>query len=183
MHGGSSAGVNHHVAMPAQKYALDIVKTNSFGMRAAGLMPSDLEDYYIFGEKIYAPCGGEVIDAHDGEEDLEPGTMPVIDGLPEKDAYKKAAGNYILLECNAQIILFAHLKKGSVKMKKGHWPSIGEEMGEIGNSGNTTEPHLHVHAIKGQSITDMKTIVRSGEATPLIFDKRFLIRNDKVTIE
>lgn len=68
---------------------------------------------------------------------------------------------------NAHIYL-AHMQKGSVKLTSGDRVEVGETIGKVGNSGNTTEPHLHIHA------------EIDGEGVPILFDGKFLVRNSLV---
>ena len=64
------------------------------------------------------------------------------------------------------------MKEGSVAVKRGESVAEGELLGRVGNSGNTSEPHLHVHAVKTGSGS-----VLDGEGVPVLFDGRFPVRN------
>ena len=161
--------MNHHFVVPAQKYALDIVKVNKYGIRASGLLPADLSKYEIFGEQVYAPCSGQVISVENNLEDLIPPTMD-----PEN-----LLGNHVIIFCEGHSVLLAHLKKGSVIVNLDDAVSQGDLLGEIGNSGNTSEPHLHIHAVVGRA-TALKDIAGEGQGVPMLFDNKFLIRNDRV---
>ena len=88
-HGGSSKAVNHHYPFLAQKYALDIVELNNWGIRAKGLLPSNLNAYEIFGDKLFAPCSGEVLSAIDQLSDNAPFQMDT----------ENIAGNHIIVYC------------------------------------------------------------------------------------
>jgi murein DD-endopeptidase MepM/ murein hydrolase activator NlpD len=70
-------------------------------------------------------------------------------------------------------VLLAHLRQNSLTVAPGQVIAAGDLLGRVGNSGNTSEPHLHVHAIRTGS-GDM----RDGEPVPFTFANRFLIRND-----
>ena len=61
--GGNSIHINHHYSYPPQKYALDIKKLNTFGIRATGIIPKQRSRYEIFEDIIYSPCDGEVLKA------------------------------------------------------------------------------------------------------------------------
>ncbi|MFQ6088583.1 MAG: M23 family metallopeptidase [Candidatus Methanofastidiosia archaeon] len=162
--GGSSLIINNHNVDRSQRYALDIVKLNIFGTRAKGIYPAELTKYAIFGDTIYSPCDGKVIKAIDGLPDLIP---------PEMDV-KNLAGNHVLIECKGVKILFAHMMKGSLLVKGGDFVEEGQPIGKVGNSGNTSEPHLHIHAEKGGK----KGSFLDGEGVPIIFNGKFLKRND-----
>lgn len=58
IHGGSSEATNHHYTVQAQRYALDIVQLDGFGVRASGFLPDDPDAYAIYGTPVVAPCSG-----------------------------------------------------------------------------------------------------------------------------
>jgi len=60
------------------------------------------------------------------------------------------------------------MQKGSVTVTQDATVTVGQKVGKVGNSGNTTEPHLHIHAEK------------DGVGIPIQFNKRFLVRNSLV---
>ncbi|NDJ18555.1 M23 family metallopeptidase [Myxacorys almedinensis] len=164
--GGNSPTINYHNDNPAQQYALDIVKLNTLGMRANGLYPRSLSNYAIFGETLYSPCNGRIGSTVNDLPNLIP---------PERDR-QNIAGNYILMQCEGADVLMAHLLRGSVTVRAGESVEAEQAIAKIGNSGNTSEPHLHIHARKantGNSILD-------GEGMPMIFFRSFLVRNSIV---
>ena len=168
--GGSALTTNHHFAIPAQKFALDIVKLNSAQLRASGLMPSDNDRYAIFAENLYAPCDGEVL-ATRGE---------LVDLTPMNFDEKNILGNFITLYCGDHTILMAHLKQNSVKIKAGDRVAEGQEIAQVGNTGNTSEPHLHLQALRGRIVLE-EAIIGTGPGVPMTFNERFLIRGDKIS--
>lgn len=85
---------------------------------------------------MLSPCDGEVTEVRDGLPDLVP---PVSD----RD---NPAGNHVGISCGEVTILLAHLRQGSVEVAQGERVATGDRVGLVGNSGNTTEPHLHIHA-------------------------------------
>jgi murein DD-endopeptidase MepM/ murein hydrolase activator NlpD len=96
---------------------------------------------------------------------------------PQRDAVN-LAGNYVFIHCQAQDVevLLAHMMKGSIVVAVGELVQENQRLGLDGNSGNTSQPHLHIHATRngpGGSHLD-------GEAVPILFDGRFLVRNDLV---
>lgn len=162
--GGNSRLINNHQAVESQKFALDISRLNASGNRAWPPFPSgDLEHYTIFGDTVYSPCEGEVFVAVDSLPDLVP---------PERDEVN-LAGNHVVVGCHNVKVLMAHLMSGSVSVSEGDKVSEGDIVGLVGNSGNTTEPHLHIHAERGGGRTD----ILLGEGVPITFDSRFLVRN------
>ena len=168
--GGSVAALNAHNPVPAQRYAVDITGLNSRGFRAGGLYPQDLEAYVVFGNSVTAPCEGRVVAVENELSDLLP---------PRTDA-ANPAGNHVLLRCGDVFVLLAHFKRGTVSVKPGDEIQAGAPLGVVGNSGNTSEPHLHIHAVRaGSADVDgvSRKILATGEAVPMLFDGRFLTRN------
>lgn len=172
IHGGSSDMINHHFEAGAQRYALDISKLNESGRRASGLLPKDLSKYEIMGEPLYSPCEGEVLKVENSLKDQ----------IPVESDQEHIIGNHVFIYCQESTIVLAHMKEASVKVKAGDKVEKGTLVGAVGNSGNTTEPHLHIHATKGR-VFDEKVIGHSGDPVPMVFEdtnEKFLIRNDKV---
>lgn len=168
IHGGSSEIVNHHFIIRAQRYALDIVKLNDLRIRAWGLLPGNLNAYAIFGSEVTAPCSGEVIGSEGSLEDL----------IPPNGDEENLLGNHVIIFCNGVSVLLAHLKKDTVRVRNGDRVEQGAVIAQIGNSGNTTEPHLHIHAVAGRH-SDTNDIAFTAEGVPMLFDGQFLIRNDR----
>lgn len=165
--GGSSQEVNHHYVVNAQKYALDVVKVNFFGLgNRKKLFSKELNDFEIFNEKLYAPCSGEVIQAVNNVKDEDIGTRN----------FKQAAGNHVVIFCKNSSVTLAHLKRGSLTVKEGDLVKEGDHIGNVGNSGHTSEPHLHIHANKGRVTGD--DILNNAESIPMLFKEKYLIQND-----
>ena len=173
--GGSNSLLNAHLNTlegerfrfyRGQSYAADILQINSYGLRANGLLPSDPADYTIFESPVYAPCLGTVIETENKREDMPP---------PEADR-EVMPGNHVLIDCGEAVVLLAHFKKGSVKVEKGQLVETGQMLGEVGNSGNTNEPHLHIHAQRrGSAETPL-----GGEPLWMTFEGEFLVHNQLV---
>jgi hypothetical protein len=165
LHGGASPFTNGHFHVKPQNYALDIVGLNNLGMRASSIDGgSDLANYVIYGEPIYSPCYGTVVIVVDEYDDQ----------TPPKTDQEHPAGNHVLIESEGVEILLAHLKRGSIKVNVGDTVNINTLIGQVGNTGNTSEPHLHMHVEKGGA---MKTIL-NRTAVPFTVNKEFLVRGD-----
>jgi hypothetical protein len=165
LHGGSSPFTNGHFHVKPQNYALDIVGLNNLGMRASSIAGgSDLDNYEIYGELIFSPCDGVVVVVVDEYNDQNP---------PKTDI-KHIAGNHILIKSGDNEILLAHLKKGSIKVKAGDIVTTNTLLGQVGNTGNTSEPHLHLHVENGGK---PETIL-NGKAIPFTINEQFLVRGD-----
>lgn len=155
--GGGNTLLNHHANHRAQAYAADIVGLNAAGFHASGLQPRDPREYAIFGARVISPCSGLVITSTDGLPDLDP---------PKRD-WEHPAGNSVAIACNDIIVELAHLQRGSVAVAARQTIEAGDVVGRVGNSGNTTEPHLHIHA------TDAAT----GIGVPISLAGVFPVRN------
>lgn len=155
--GGGIGLLNHHAGHREQRHAADIVAVNVYGYRASGLIPKELGRYVIFGASVVSPCSGEIISARGDLPDLVP---------PESDP-QNPSGNHVIVDCGPFHVELAHLRQGTVRVSAGERVSAGAPLGEVGNSGNTTEPHLHVHAVD--------PVTRAG--VPLSFDGRVPVRN------
>lgn len=166
LNGGNSLFVNHHREVEAQKYALDIIKLNQSGLRCKSLKTSVLTSYNIFGEVVYSPCRGKVIELVDGFPDLDPKKMDPV----------HPAGNHIAIEMDSKnmTVLLAHIQKGSFLVEKGDIVEAGQPLCKVGNSGNTSEPHLHIHLVKSGD-----DLLFEGKGIPVKFNNRFLVRNDR----
>lgn len=169
--GGSNWSLNGHGGGDSpQHYAVDILALNKLGMRATGLYPKELNAYVIYGRAVYSPCEGEVLWVQDG--------LP--DNMPSETDRLNPAGNHVWLRTGGDVyVLLGHLMKGSVPVKPGDSVRRGTPIGKVGNSGNTSEPHLHVHAVRlpHAESADSKYLLSNGEPLPLLFGGRFLTRN------
>lgn len=174
--GGATTSLNAHAdaldqAVPAHRrwrgtaYGVDIVAVDRWGFRADGIMPREPRRYRIFGMPVVGPCAGKVISAVDGLPDMQ---------VPEFDAIN-LAGNHVILRCNGTHIVMAHFRKGSVIVRAGEQLAIGAPIALVGNSGGSSEPHLHIHA-QAPASADAPL---SGAPVPIAFGERFLVRSDR----
>lgn len=168
--GGGTAVLNRHRAAPAQAFAIDIVALNDRGRRAEGIGPEALGAYEILDRPVVAPSDGIVLDIADGVPDTPIGS----------DNEASPTGNHVVLFCRVggvgTTLLLAHLRPGSVAVRRGQRVRRGMPVGRVGNSGNSTEPHLHIHAVRGRE-TDLRGLLASAEAVPMTFGGRYLTRN------
>lgn len=160
--GGSSLLVNRHYPVRSQRFALDIVELDAVGMRAQGLYPRDVTRYVIYGEPVYSPCDGTVTEAVERRPTMHP---------PKRDT-EHIDGNHVIIECRGVTLLLAHLQPNSVTVDAGQDVTRGQRLGRVGNTGNTTEPHLHIHAVD-RGTGD----VLHGAPVPIVFDGIFPVRN------
>ncbi|MFC1443181.1 M23 family metallopeptidase [Streptacidiphilus sp. N1-10] len=131
---GGGRLLNHHFQVPEQRGALDLVKVGATGSRRGSA--GSLGSYLAYGARVYAPCDGRVVSAVDGVEDQVPGVI----------RYGPVYGNHVFIDTGTETVKLAHLRPGTVAVAQGQSVRAGDLLGEVGNSGNTTEPHLHIHA-------------------------------------
>ena len=133
--GGDSKAVNHHHDVPAQKFAFDLLGADENGKMHRG-DGSKNEDYFCFGREILAPADGVVAEAIDGVRDNVPGSM---------NPYCLVGNCVVIQHRTNEVSVLAHLQRGSVAVKAGDHVKRGQLLGKCGNSGNSSEPHLHYH--------------------------------------
>jgi hypothetical protein len=150
--GGDTATMNYHVIAPDQRHAYDIVMWKD-GSTHTGDGKKN-EDYFCWGQPIVAPADATVTEVENGAPDNTPGVMD-----PEHKA-----GNHVVLDLGGgEYALIAHMQKGSVLVKVGDKVTRGQRLGLTGNSGNTTEPHVHFHVQDGPTLFE-------GAGVPVWFD-------------
>lgn len=132
--GGRMKEDNNHTSNSCQRFAYDFVQTKDDKTHTGDGKKN--EDYYCYDKPIFLPYAGKIIAVENQIDDNVPGEMnPYL-----------AAGNYVIIDHgNGEYSFLAHLKKGSVLVKKGDLIFKGQEIGRCGNSGNSSEPHLHYH--------------------------------------
>ncbi len=155
--GGDTQKLNYHVVSEAQKNAFDLVITNDKGTSFKTDGKTN-DDYFAFGKELIAPCDGEVVLVVDGVKDNTPGTLNPI----------YAPGNSVIVKTiNNEYLFFAHFKQHSIVVKEGLKVKQGQLLGLCGNSGNSSEPHLHFHI---QNVEDMNY----ATGVKCYFDKIFI---------
>jgi murein DD-endopeptidase MepM/ murein hydrolase activator NlpD len=133
--GGDNEKVNYHVSTPGQRRAADLVMKGADG-RSHRDTGKRNEDYFVFGQQILAAAAGTVVTAVDGVPDNVPGSMNPL----------CAVGNCLIIDQGSgEFAVYAHLQPGSLQVKRGEKVSQGQVLGLCGNSGNSSEPHLHFH--------------------------------------
>lgn len=140
--GGDTKPQNYHVIDRAQRHAFDflIIGKNNRTYERSGTRN---EDYYAFGKPIYAVCDAEVVKVITGVEDNKPGAMNPSQPL----------GNSVTLKTkNGEYIVYAHFENETVKVREGDSVVKGQFLGNCGNSGNSSEAHLHLHIQDGPDV-------------------------------
>lgn len=153
--GGDQISQNYHAAYADQRWAYDF-----FILRDGQSFDGDstqLTSYFCYGKPILSPAAGKVVLVTDSLPDMPIGVTNVL----------SPCGNHIVVQVAPKEFLFmCHLKPGSVRVQAGDSIRQGAMLAQIGNSGNTSEPHLHIHLQNNKH--DL-----FGEGVPLFFDHYF----------
>lgn len=133
--GGDTEQQNIHHSTISQRYAYDFIKVDKTGkfFKTDG---KTQEDYYSFGVAVKAPANGIVVEAVEGLRDNLPGELNSFNFL----------GNYIMIKHGTGAFsVLGHLQQGSVLVTAGQTVTTGQLLAKCGNSGYTTDPHIHYH--------------------------------------
>lgn len=150
---------SHGIEKFGLAHAIDLVPVDGDGVSAPRRMRSwftseSPETFVGFGLPVRAPASGVVVWAHDGEPDGGARRAPLValafaltQARRVRAGVEAVAGNHVVIEVDegAGYLWLVHLRLGSVRVGPGQPVAVGDAVGEVGNSGNTTEPHVHVH--------------------------------------
>ncbi|WMT39042.1 M23 family metallopeptidase [Paenibacillus sp. D2_2] len=152
--GGNSTHTNlPHVIWPSERWAYDLLmEPYSTGSR-------NFEDYGIWNQEVLAPVSGTVIAAYDAEPDIVPGSEDIL----------SMEGNHVYLKIDetGTYLLLNHLRQNSVAVQVGDHVEPGDVLGRVGNSGSSSEPHLHIHHQRQNPLSTPHPILAEG--LPLYF--------------
>ncbi len=149
---------SHGTRLFGTSHAIDFVAVDERGRSAPRSWRSVLateppEIFVGFGAPVLAPIAGTVVAVHDGEEDHEarrsqPALVPyaLTQAGRARRGHDALAGNHVVIEVapGGPVVLLAHLLRGSAGVRVGAEVAVAQPVGECGNSGNSTEPHVHV---------------------------------------
>jgi murein DD-endopeptidase MepM/ murein hydrolase activator NlpD len=144
--GGVDKKNSHSWHVWPQRYAYDFVMVDESGKTHSG-NGNQLKDYYCYGQDVLAPADGEVVSMAGSH----PESRAYGDGRIECRA-KDIRGNYITLKHNEkEFSTIAHLMPDSITVALGQKVVRGQVIAKCGNSGNTSEPHVHFQLNDGKS--------------------------------
>jgi len=150
---------SHGVDLLGQRYAIDFVGVDDRHRDAHSsdwrtLVHTEPPERFVsFGRPILAPADGVVVAVHDGEPDHEArrsqlALVPYMLGQAARLRQGPAAiaGNHVVLRLRESGVFAAmvHLRRGSLRVAAGDTVAVGQQLAACGNSGNSTQPHLHV---------------------------------------
>ena len=167
--GGNSPLLNqYHVFVDAPfKYSMDIVKLDGVGKRGRGYYSDDLDAYEIYGEKIYSPIAGVITAAVD--------TLPDYGPSLTDTSLATSWGNWLNVRRGEENITLAYIRKGSLQVGIGDTVAAGQFLAEVGSSGATPEPKLHMRAF----VTDTSS-AWGFSGKPIVVDGVFYSKNDRI---
>lgn len=152
----------HHRWVSFEEFALDLVQVDVNGSthKKQGIQ---VDDYYCFNRDVVAVAGGDVVSVvnnlpddnsllrqpHESQQDYDKRLQAVQLRIITQNVYL-ALGNYVVIRHRGEeYSCYAHLKQGTVVVKKGDRVKQGQVIGKVGHSGNSEEPHLHFQVNSG----------------------------------
>lgn len=154
---------SHGTTLFGSSYAIDFVPVDDAGRTArfnlgSFVHPEPAESFPGFGRPVLTPVDGIVVTTHGNESD-----HPAYRGFPSisyaltqrrraATGWKALAGNHVFIESDGVVIALCHLQHGSIAVRPGQHVAAGDLVARCGNSGNSTEPHLHLQAIDDATI-------------------------------
>ena len=125
----------------AQRFAIDYVKVADDNKTFTGDQLKN-ESYYAEGVDALAVANGTVV----AVKDSIPENVPGVTSRAVPITLETVGGNHVIIDIGGgKYAFYAHLKPGSLRVKVGDRVTRGQVVGLVGNSGNSTEPHLHFH--------------------------------------
>lgn len=168
---------SHGTHLLASTFAIDFVGVDDDGRSAptvswrTAFATEPPELFFAFGRPILAPVTGKVVSVHDGEPDHEArrsqlALVPYLLGQQQRlrQGTGAIAGNHILIGAadGGAVVGVMHLRSGSLRVGIGQHVREDDHIGDCGNSGNSTQPHVHVQAMDGLD-------PRTARGLPLVF--------------
>jgi murein DD-endopeptidase MepM/ murein hydrolase activator NlpD len=167
--GGDTEFQNYHAVSPPQRHAYDLLIWRDGSTHTGD--GTRLDDFYAYGQQALAPVTGEVVQIENSLPDMPSVYAQLADPnamTPElsQAAMANPAGNHVVIKTADGLYVFiAHMQPGSVQVAVGDTVKVGDVLGLVGNSGNTSEPHIHIHAQTTADLFDPAAI-----GVPVAFD-------------
>lgn len=149
---------SHGTTRFGSAHAVDFVPVGRDGRSARftsrSLFRAEAPERFVgFGRPVLAPVAGVIAGVHDSEVDhvahrgIPSVGYALTQGQRAAQGWRALAGNHVMIETPGGIVALCHLQRGSVVVSVGSLVVVGEQIGCCGNSGNSTEPHLHLQAM------------------------------------
>jgi hypothetical protein len=164
--GGNNVLLNYHQEYKGEfiHKAFDICKLGKFGSTGVSLFlkTEKNEDVFMFSDSVFSPCDGLITDVIDNEPDHKPGDL---------DKYIEKQANVVVIKNGNNNVVLVHFKRKSIVVNTGMFIQTGDFIGLVGNSGESSSPHLHIH-------------VRDENWKPveILFNNKSYIKNDIVRL-
>ena len=156
LNGGRSVLLNGH--SPNESNAVDFLRVGANGRTHTGGANAPLSEYAGFGLPVLAPADGQIVKVADGFADTPPGT-------------NGDQANQLVIDIGGgRFVSMAHLKQGSVTVRVGDLVRSGHPLAEVGNSGHTNEPHLHLQ------VQDSPASANADRTYPIVFRDAEIVR-------
>ena len=158
---------SHGVDVLGQRYAIDFSGVDERGRTASEwgwgtLLSTEPPERFVgFGRPILAPVDGVVVSVHDGETDHEArrsqlALVAYVAGQARRlwEGPAAVAGNHVIVRdrVSQAFVALVHLQAGSLQVRPGDDVAAGEPLARCGNSGNSTQPHVHVQAMDSDDL-------------------------------
>jgi hypothetical protein len=155
---------------PSEQFAIDWVKVDRQGKAFRGDGKTS-EQWLCYGTEVLAVAPGIVVEAMRDLPDQPPGIAPTTLTVPQ------IAGNHVILDFgDGRYAMYAHLAPHSVTVHVGDRVRAGDKLGLLGNSGNTTGPHLHFQISDRPSTLDTTSL-------PFVFESMVLEGRTSVNLD
>ncbi len=166
MWGGDTPEQNQHVTVQSQRRAADLVVVGADGKTYTGDGTKNA-DYHAYGQPIVAVAEGEVVTVVDGVPENKPDEM---------NPYFLPGNVVVIRHAPALYSVYAHLQPRKIRVKPGQTVKAGAVLGVCGNSGNSSEPHLHfqlqdgpslAHSFGVEAVFPTAHVTRGGQASDM----------------
>lgn len=128
-----------------------LYKKGSFLKHLISFIP--VEDTYAWSSPVYSPVDGVVVSCLDGKTDRKNisflyDLIKLLINKPKvSEGFGAFGGNNIMIQAENVFVLLCHLRNGSLLVEKGDTVTVGQKIGEVGNSGSSIQPHLHIQVM------------------------------------
>lgn len=177
---------SHGVRVYGQTYAIDILRPSQQDRPRSpgwGLRTRRADGFPSYGEPVRAVADGVVVAAHARQRDhRDRGTWPALLYMFTVESFirplggeRTMLGNHVIIDHGDGVFsAYAHMRRGSVRVRPGERIATGQQLGEVGNSGNSSEPHLHFQLMDDRHLSAAAGVpfrwrgvdIRPGDADP-----------------
>jgi len=170
---GPASGTSYHRQTSTQEFAYDLIhldKKNNIKKNNG----NKNSDFFSFQKEILAPCDGTIVEVCDGLDDNPPQEIPPLKKLKKISRLHQIAGNFLVIKhSTSEFSFIAHCSKNSILVSCGDFVKRGQVIGRVGNSGNSTGPHLHFHLMDGPNFFTSRSL-------PIVFENARCLLDDEL---